>query len=550
MSREVRWHPRKWVSRLVRVLVFVIPLILGVAAATIVARLLPRYDSLISGIAWWAVVLAVSFVVVNLTDRVARTFLPLASLLDMSLLFPGAAPSRVKVALRTWTTAQLKARIQEAREKGIDDDPTRAGETVLVLVAALNAHDRLTRGHAERTRAFVDVLAEELGVPIEEREKLRWVALLHDVGKLKIAESILNKEGKLDDDEWHAIKKHPTLGDELIQPIKPFLGSWADTILHHHERWDGTGYPLGVSGNEIAFGARIVAVADAFDAMTARRSYQAAMSPRFALRELSENAGSQFDPLVVRAFLNISASRLRRVMGPLTVLAQVPFVAGFQRAAEWLGTVASGSVAVAAAVAAGLVGPISVSQAPLVEPPPTTTTVIAAPTTTTTTTLPPTTTSTTVAPTTTTTTATTTTTTTTTTVPPTTTTRPPTRTTTTTTVPPTTTTTVPPPTTTSTTEAPNTAPVAVNDSASGNIASTIVINVLDNDFDADEDPLAIVSFEIDPGSPESEGTLTCNVQRCNYKGIDGWDGTAFVFSYLVGDGRGGFARASVTVTGI
>ena len=362
MNREVRWQPRKWVSRLLRVLVFIIPLILGVAAATIVARMLPRYDSLVGGIAWWSLVLAVSFLVVNITDRITRTFLPLASLLSMSLVFPGAAPSRVKVALRTWTTAQLKARIQEAREQGIDDDPTRAGETVLVLVAALNAHDRLTRGHAERTRAFVDVLAEELGVPEEEREKLRWVALLHDVGKLKISEDVLNKEGRLDDDEEEVIKEHPTLGDELVRPIKPFLGQWADTILHHHERYDGNGYPLGLAGSEIAFGARIVAVADAFDAMTARRSYQAALSPRFALRELSENAGSQFDPVVVRAFLNISASRLRRVMGPLTVLAQVPFVAGFQRAAEWMGSVASGSLAVATAVAAGLVGPISVSQ--------------------------------------------------------------------------------------------------------------------------------------------------------------------------------------------
>lgn len=548
MNREVRWQPRKWVSLLLRVLVFVIPLILGVAAATMVAQLLPRYDSLVGGIAWWSLVLAVSFLVVNLTDRMTRTFLPLASLLSMSLVFPGAAPSRVKVALRTWTTAQLKARIQEAREQGIDDDPTRAGETVLVLVAALNAHDRLTRGHAERTRAFVDVLAEELGVPQEEREKLRWVALLHDVGKLKISEDVLNKEGKLNDDEWEVIREHPTLGDELIRPIKPFLGQWADTILHHHERYDGAGYPLGLAGSEIAFGARIVAVADAFDAMTARRSYQAALSPRFALRELSDNAGSQFDPVVVRAFLNISASRLRRLMGPLTVLAQVPFVAGFQRAAEWMGSVASGSIAVATAVAAGLVGPISVSQTPADVPPPTTT-VIAAPTTTTTA-PPPTTT---VAPpattTSTTTTSTTTSTTTTTTAPPPTTTSPPPSTTTTTTAPPptTTTTTAPPPTTTTTTTTtapPNTAPIAVNDSGSGNIGSTIMIWVLDNDYDPDGDALSVV-----PQASEANG-YECDSSRCWFWGPSGWDGTAFVFSYTIDDGKGGTARAMITVTGV
>jgi HD-GYP domain-containing protein (c-di-GMP phosphodiesterase class II) len=549
MNREVRWEPRRWVSRLMRVLIFVIPLILGVAAATIVARTLPEYDSFWSGLAWWVAVLATSFVTINLTDRLARKFLPLAALLDMSLVFPGAAPSRVKVALRSWTTAQLKARVQEAKERGIDDDPTRAGETVLILVAALNAHDRLTRGHAERTRAFTDVLAEELGVPAEEREKLRWVALLHDVGKLKISEEILNKEGKLDDDEWEAIKHHPQLGDDLIAPIRGFLGAWADTILHHHEKYDGTGYPQRLSGSEIAFGARIVAVADAFDAMTARRSYQPAMSPRHALREISENAESQFDPMVVRAFLNLSASRLRRVMGPLAVLAQLPFVAGFQRFAEWAGSFASGSVAVVAAVAAGIVGPISV-----VTPPPapmaiTTTTLAPTPTvaaaapTTSTTLPPPTTTSAT------TTSTTTTTTTTTTTVPPTTTTTwpPP---TTTTTMPPTTTTTttstVPPPTTTTTTTTtiPNTAPVAVNDKAFGDISSTIVIWVLDNDWDPDSDPLTIEPFE----TTDANGTAACDAFKCTFnRGSGSWSGGEIGFNYTINDGRGGTARGTFKV---
>jgi HD-GYP domain-containing protein (c-di-GMP phosphodiesterase class II) len=530
-----------------RVLIFVIPLILGVAAATIVARTLPEYDSFWSGLAWWVAVLATSFVTINLADRLARKFLPLAALLDMSLVFPGAAPSRVKVALRSWTTAQLKARVQEAKERGIDDDPTRAGETVLILVAALNAHDRLTRGHAERTRAFTDVLAEELGVPAEEREKLRWVALLHDVGKLKISEEILNKEGKLDDDEWEAIKHHPQLGDDLIAPIRGFLGAWADTILHHHEKYDGTGYPQRLSGSEIAFGARIVAVADAFDAMTARRSYQPAMSPRHALREISENAESQFDPMVVRAFLNLSANRLRRVMGPLAVLAQLPFVAGFQRFAEWAGSFASGSVAVVAAVAAGIVGPISVVTPPpapmaitTTTVAPTTTAVAAAPTTTTTL-PPPTTTSTT-------TTSATTTTTTTTTVPPTTTTTRPPPTTTTTMSPTTTTTTTtaapPPTTTTTTTTIPNTAPVAVNDKAFGGIDSTIVVWVLDNDWDPDGDPLIIEPFE----TTDANGTAACDAFKCTFKrGSGSWNGGEIGFNYTINDGKGGTARGTFKV---
>ena len=531
MASDIRWEPRRWTSRVVRVLVFLVPLILGVIAATLLARALPGYDSWVGGVAWWAAVLSASFITVNLTDRLARKFLPLAALLDMSLVFPGEAPSRVGVAMRTWTTAQLQARISQARDQGIDDDPTRAGETVLVLVAALNAHDRITRGHAERTRAFTDVLAEELGVEEEEREKLRWVALLHDVGKLKIAEGVLNKVGKLDTSEWAVIRTHPQLGDELIEPIKPFLAPWEDTVLHHHERFDGTGYPLGIVGEEINYGARIVAVADAFDAMTARRSYQPGMSPRSALRELSGNAGSQFDPVVVRAFLNISASKLRRLTGPLTFLAQLPFLAGFQRVAEWAGTFATTSVAIVAAVATGVVGPLSA-----IAPPPTSVAAVATtvPITATvvvesaTTSSPPVT-STTMPSTTTTTPATTSTT-----MP---------STTTSTTVPTTTTTTTTSTTTTTTTQPPtNSPPVATNDAVTGRFNSVFQIRVLDNDSDPDGDPLTIV------GSSASDqgATVICDV-LCRYEGPDGWS-TPDTFTYTVSDGNGGSATATVTVT--
>lgn len=397
------------------------------------------------------------------------------------------------------------------------------------------------------------MLAEELGVAEADREKLRWVALLHDVGKLKISEKILNKEGKLDDDEWIEIRRHPQLGDDLIAPIRPFLGPWANTILHHHERFDGTGYPLGLEGDEIALGARIVAVADAFDAMTARRSYQPAMSARFALRELSENAGTQFDPMVVRAFLSLSGRRLRRLVGPLTALAELPFVAGFQRAAEWAGSVATGGVAVVAAVATGLVGPVS-GTIPLVEAlPTTTTTVVEAPATTTTS--PPTTTTvpTTTAPprttttsSTTTTTTTSTTTSTTTTAPPppttatttTTTTLPPTTTTTTTSLPPTTTTT----TTTTTTAAPNSAPIAVNDSATTSPPSPVDIPVLGNDSDPDGDSLTIVEFD---ALSSQGGTVSCTTV-CRYEPPADWS-PPDTFSYTISDGKGGAAIALVTV---
>ncbi len=575
MVSGIKWESRRWASRAVRLLVFVIPLVAGVVVATVVATVIPGFDNLAGAIAWWVVVLGSSFAAVNLTDRLARKFLPLAALLDMSLIFPGAAPSRVKVAMRTWTTAQLQRRIREARESGLDDDPTRAGETVLLLVAALNAHDHVTRGHAERTRAFTDVLAEELGVPQEQREKLRWVSLLHDVGKLKIAASVLNKPGRLDEGEWEAIRLHPELGDELVAPIKDFLEPWGDTILHHHERWDGRGYPQGLRGEEINYGARIVAVADAYDAMTAARSYQPARGARAALRELSTNAGTQFDPTVVRAFLDISARQLRRLTGPLAMLAQIPAVAGLQRVAEWAGTATAGTAVVVAAVATGVVVPATVEAAAEVptalvttttgpaqpggtdpgvttvtdpatsttQSPATATTTTSEPTTTTSTTSAPMSTSTTAPPaTTTSTTVPATSSTTTTTVPPTTTTTTPP--TTTTTVPPTTTTV--PVTTTTTTAAPaNQPPVAQNDSASGNPKSNFQIAVLTNDKDPDGHSLTLVSC-----ATSAQGvTVSVNGNKCSYRHPDpeSWT-TPDTFTYTISDGHGGTASATVTLT--
>jgi len=514
MVRGIKWESRRWASRLVRALVFILPLAVGVIAATLVARTIPGYDSFLGGLAWWTVVLASSFVAVNLTDRLARKFLPLAALLDMSLVFPGTAPSRVKIAMRTWTTAQLQRRVVEARDRGIDDDPTRAGETVLLLVAALNAHDHVTRGHAERTRAFTDVLADELGVPLDQREKLRWVALLHDVGKLRIEESILNKDQKLDDAEWDAVRRHPELGDQLIAPIKEFLAPWGDTILHHHERWDGAGYPLGLSGEGINLGARIVAVADAYDAMTARRSYQPAKSPREALRELGRCAGTQFDPAVVRAFLGISAKRMRRLTGPLAMMAQVPLVAGFQRVAEWAGTAVAGTAVVVSAVASGFIAPEPISEP--VDSAPVENVAQAAPTepvSTTTTTVPP----------------------------ATTTTRAP-ASTTTTTLPPATTTTT---TTTTTTAAPGSPPTAVNDAVSGSADRTFVIQVLANDSDPDGDPLTVMSCSV-----SAQGAATTVVDnKCKYTHPDPGNWTVpDTFTYTISDGNGGTATATVTVT--
>ena len=141
----------------------------------------------------------------------------------------------------------------------------------------------------------------------------------------------------------------------LLEPLRPWLGEWADAASQHHERWDGKGYPFGLAGEQISLSGRIVAVADAFDVMTSVRSYKKAMTPEAARAELLRCAGTQFDANVVRAFLNISVGKLRLVMGPLSWLAQAPALGNVPIGAGAV-TAASSLVSVGIAVAAGLTG--------------------------------------------------------------------------------------------------------------------------------------------------------------------------------------------------
>jgi hypothetical protein len=163
-------------------------------------------------------------------------------------------------------------------------------------------------------------------LPAEDRVRLRWASLLHDVGKMAVPATVLNKADPLEDHEWHTLRQHPIEGAKLTVALAPWLGEWAATIEQHHERWDGKGYPHGLAGTQIHQGARIVAVADSYEVMTATRAYKKPVSPAVARRRLAADAGAQFDPDVVRAFLNISLGRLRMAAGPLTWLAQIPFL--------------------------------------------------------------------------------------------------------------------------------------------------------------------------------------------------------------------------------
>jgi putative nucleotidyltransferase with HDIG domain len=353
---ERRWAARPLRAALIRGFAFLAPiagsLLFVHFASTVVA--VPT-GSFFLFISWWAVMSGGATVVLMAIDRVTRRLLPLAALFKLSLVFPDAAPSRFKAALRTNTVDTLEQRVAAARRMDDRTTPVEAAELLLGLVAELDSHDRLTRGHSERVRAYSQMIAKQLGLGSRELDLINWAALLHDVGKLSVPSEILTKPGRPTEAEWGVLRQHPVFGAELVESMHGWLGDWLSAVDEHHERWDGSGYPRGLAGDEISLAARIVAVADVFDVITSVRSYKSASVPAAARNEIARCAGTQFDPRVVRAFLNVSLGRLRLVMGPLSWLAHAPLL-GRIPLSPAVGTVTASLGTAAAALATGIVG--------------------------------------------------------------------------------------------------------------------------------------------------------------------------------------------------
>jgi putative nucleotidyltransferase with HDIG domain len=179
--------------------------------------------------------------------------------------------------------------------------------TLEALVASLDAREHETFSHSLRVRAYTELLARAAGYPLELMPALEQGALLHDIGKIAVADAILLKPAPLTDAEWVEMRKHPLVGESILQRV-PFLRPACTVVRHHHERHDGSGYPDGLKGAEIPLGARLFAVADTLDAITTDRPYRKGMGYHAARTEITRCRGRQFDPAIVDVFLKIPAS--------------------------------------------------------------------------------------------------------------------------------------------------------------------------------------------------------------------------------------------------
>jgi len=186
-------------------------------------------------------------------------------------------------------------------------------EMVFALVQAIETRDPCTKGHSLQVANIAVELTKIFGNSERELELIRYAGLLHDVGKIAVPETILNKPFSLNEEEWKVMKKHPVISAEIVRPIKE-LGEIERWILYHHERWDGTGYPEGLKGREIPFFSRILAICDTYSAMVSDRPYRKGLTDDAAREEIKKFSGKQFDPEIVDIFLTLSKESLKRLI--------------------------------------------------------------------------------------------------------------------------------------------------------------------------------------------------------------------------------------------
>jgi putative two-component system response regulator len=213
----------------------------------------------------------------------------------------GAEDYLIKPLSQEELITAVRARLERSQQIRVATLRRAYESSLTVLANAIEARDPHTKGHVERVIAYAIILAGELRLQGRLLDQLRLGAILHDIGKIIVRENILFKADPLTPNEWVSIRTHPDAGAEMIKDID-YLAPIIPIIRYHHERWDGEGYPDGLKGDEISLLARILAVADSFDAMTIPKPYKGALSPDEAYQEVVQDAGVKFDPAVVAAF--------------------------------------------------------------------------------------------------------------------------------------------------------------------------------------------------------------------------------------------------------
>lgn len=196
----------------------------------------------------------------------------------------------------------LKKAEDHMYKRKLFESPSMRGKTINTIISTLHEKNKREEQHSHRVSRLCKRMGEALGLNQGEIKELKTVGLLHDIGKIAIEENILNKAGKLENEEFKKIKRHPEIGYRILSTVND-MSEMAEYVLAHHERWDGKGYPKGLKGEEIPLQSRIITIVDAYDAMTSARSYRDALSEEFAIEELQKNAGIQFDPKLVKVFI-------------------------------------------------------------------------------------------------------------------------------------------------------------------------------------------------------------------------------------------------------
>ncbi len=381
-TKEPTDNGRRNAARAIHVIVFLIPAIVGFLIAYSVLALMAPYETMAEWILWFFIAFVVSLATSLFIGDGVRNVIRRTPLYKKANKFDTEVEVLFGSSLREGSPKNVK---RNAVKLGHDAEFI---DEILFLLDQLGRHERLSRGHTERVRAYASLIGKQIGLPTRDLELLNWTALLHDIGKLDVPSWLLSSPDKPTDEEWEVLKRHPEAAKHRLRRLEGTIGTTVyHGALYHHERWDGNGYPQGVAGEEIPVFGRITAIADAFDVMTHARSYKKPLPIAAARKELEKGAGGQFDPELVAAFLQIGDEDLKSIRGWSATFAGVA-VAGTRVAAF-----GSQAAIVAATVAGAGVSSVTLETLPPAiaydEPATTTTaapTTTAVPTTTTTTT--------------------------------------------------------------------------------------------------------------------------------------------------------------------